>query len=163
MSRVAIALAGIALGLTLAACGNSNPLGLPCNPQPEGAICLNVYNDHLQVRDVIAYLSESDSPLAGKTWRLALTAGGRSYPGVTQHGTPPIQVFCKDAAGQTITTGDGCHDTLADERTEGGDFPGFEPPVSLRSAGEICVTEQIRTNGKWRTQATPARACASVS
>ncbi len=113
------------------------------------------------MRDVIAYLSASESPLAGKTWRLVLTAGGRTYPGPSRHGTPPIQVYCKDANGQTITTADGCHDTLAEARAV--DFLGFNPPVSLQSAGDICIAEQIETNGTWHTAAPPARACSTVS
>jgi len=162
MTRAAIACAGVVALLALAGCGNSNPLGLPCNPSPQGTICVKVYNDHLQVRDVIAYLSASDSPLGGKTWRLVLTAGGRTYPGTSQRGAPPIQVFCK-VNGQTITTGNGCHDTLGEFRPSFGDFPGFNPRVSLKSAGDICVFEQIQTGGTWHTEATPSRACSSVS
>jgi hypothetical protein len=165
MKRVLPTLVVIALAAAvLAGCGSgSNPLGLPCNPQPNGAICVKVFNDHLHVRDVIVYLSASDSPLAGKTWRLVLTAGGKTYPGERQHGVPPLQVFCKDSAGQTITTGNGCHDTLADQRASIGEFPGFNPPMSLNSAGDVCVAEQIETNGTWHTEATPARVCSSVS
>jgi len=90
MTRVAFALAGLACVLALAGCGDSNGISLPCNAQPQGAICVKVYNDHLQVQDVIAYLSATDSPLPGKSWRFLLTAGGRTYPGVAHHGTPPI-------------------------------------------------------------------------
>jgi hypothetical protein len=161
MARVALVLAG--LTCALAGCGGSNrALSLPCNPQPQGAICVKVFHDHLSVEDVIAYLSASESPLAGKTWWLVLTAGGRTYPGLTRHGTPPIQVFCK-VNGQTVTTGDGCHDTLADVHASIGDFPGFNPPVSLKSGGDVCVFEQIQTSGTWHTAAPPPRACSTVS
>jgi len=65
--------------------------------------------------------------------------------------------------GQTVTTGNGCHTTLADDYASFGAFPGFKPPVSLTSAGDICVAEQIRTGGTWHTESTPARACSSIS
>lgn len=163
MLRKAIALAGIVAVVGLAGCGGSRGLSLPCNPQPQGALCVKVFHDHLSVKDVIGYLSASESPLAGKTWRLVLTSGGRTYPGQTRHGNPPIEVYCRDGNGQTVTTGDGCHDTLAAAYAAGGDFPGFNLPVSLKSASDICIAEQVQTSGTWHTEATPARACTTVS
>ncbi len=164
---IAAFVAAVVGGAVLAGCGGSTvplpPLSLPCNPQPQGALCIKVYNDHLNVRDVIGYLSASESPLAGKTWRLVLTVGGRSYPGLTQHGNPPLQVFCKDASGNTVTTGIGCHDTLADAYASIGAFPGFNPPKRLTSATDISIAEQVQTAGTWHTVAPPARACSTAS
>ena len=121
------------------------------------------YNDHLSVNDVIGYLSASESPLAGKTWRLVLTAGGRTYPGVTRNGNPPIEISCREAEGHAITTGTGCHDTLASAYASTGDFPGFKLPQSLTSGTELCIAEQVESAGTWHTMTTPARACSTVS
>jgi hypothetical protein len=151
----------------LAGCGGSGfphpSFSLPCAPQPEGALCINVTSDHLSVKEVMAYLSASGVPLTGKTWRFLLTVGGRSYAGPSRHGNPPLQVFCKDASGNTVTIGNGCHVLLGSARTESGGFGAFNPPVSVTSGTQICVAEQVKTAGTWQTMTTPARACSTVS
>ena len=134
------------------------------------------------VNDVIGYLSASDSPLAGKTWRLALSryacdpgsaarpacVADATYPGPTRHGAPPVQTYCRAQDGTTVTTGTGCHDTLAQEMASIGDWSGFSVPKRLASRTWLCVAEQIRLGGSWRQPdgalaTTPVRACAEVS
>jgi len=160
MRRVAGVLAGIVCGLVLAGCGGSTPrVSLPCNPKPQGALCLKIFRDKGKVRDIVAYFSASESPLTGKTWRLALTYGESGIsPGRTRHGNPPQATFCKDSQGHTVTTGTGCDDTLASEFASFGDFPGFRVPrASIPEP--LCVQEQMQQNGKWT--AGPAKpACA---
>jgi hypothetical protein len=139
------------------------------------------------VGDVIAYLAASDSPLAGRTWRLVLSryrcdpgpgalprcAAAASYPGPTRHGRPPVQTSCRTSAGATVTTPTGCHDTLAQELASFGDWTGFYrfadgKPKTFGAGVWLCVSEQIRAAGAWRAPArqlapTPARACAAAS
>jgi hypothetical protein len=146
----------------LAGCGGStlpHPTSLPCNPQPQGALCLKIFKDNGKVTDVVAYLSASDSPLTGKTWRLALTYGDMaSFPTRSHHGNPPAETFCKDGQGNTVTTGNGCHDILASEFASAGDFPGFRVPRASIPV-PLCLHEQVQQNGKWT--AGPAKpACA---
>ena len=165
MARTAVAVvAGIVVGLALAGCSNANaPVSLPCNPQPSGALCIKVFHDGLSVTDVIGYLSASGSPLAGQTWRLVVRAGGRTYPGRTRHGNPPLAISCRNANGSTVTTGSGCDDTLAADYATSGAFAGFDVPKEFFSTVDLCVAEQVRTAGKWRTVAQPAAACSTVS
>jgi hypothetical protein len=134
------------------------------------------------VQDVIGYLSASDSPLAGKTWRLALSryacdpgsaarprcAAAATYPGPTRHGPPPRQTSCRTQSGQTVTTPSGCHDTLAQEMASVGDWSGFAVPKRFASRTWICVAEELRTDGSWQQAdraltTTPVRACAEVA
>ena len=112
----------------------------PCSPT-QGALCIQVSNDHLTVNDVIAYVSPSQPSLAGKTWRLVLTAGGRAYFGLTRDPSSAAAV----------------------ESASHGSFPGFNVPNSLTSATELCIVVQVQTAWTWRTMTTPAPACASVS
>ncbi|HZS30666.1 MAG TPA: hypothetical protein VFA37_05370 [Gaiellaceae bacterium] len=157
---IVVALVGVVL---LAGCGGSGGISLPCSPEPQGHLCLKVFHNGSTVTDAIAYLSATESPLAGKTWRLVLATDGGTFPGRTHHGLPPDQTFCKDQAGHTVTTGDGCHDTLAEERASVGDFPRFAVPKKLPTGTQLCVSEEILAGGSWRTQTTPTRACAKVS
>lgn len=163
MRRGVIAIALGALSFAAAGCGGSGGISLPCSPQPQGKLCIEVFRDGKKVTDAIGYLSASQSPLAGKTWRLVLTAGGHAYPGPTRHGNAPQATFCKDSFGKTVTTAPGCHDVLAAEYASLGDFTGFSPPKTFGSAVDLCVSEQIRTAGAWKTAAQPARACSTVS
>jgi hypothetical protein len=165
MSRRAMVVVGVVLALAgLAGCGgSSNPLGLPCNPQPHGALCIKVFRDGRKVTDAIGYLAASNSPLAGKTWRISLRAAGRTYPGPTRHGNPPRATFCRDANGTTVSTPIGCHDTLASAYASMGDFAGFDLPKSLPSNAHLCVFEQIEYGSSWRTVTTPASACTALS
>lgn len=152
MTAVAATLGAVAL----AGCGGSGiPHGgfsLPCNPQPEGALCLKAFSYSGKAREVIAYFSASASPLTGKTWRLALTYGrAASVPTIPQHGNPPEETFCKDSNGQTVTTVSGfsgCDDTLAEFRASLGDFPGFDMPMASLP-NPLCVREQVQKHGKW--------------
>jgi len=147
MKRGVLALAVIVFAL--AGCGSSHGISLACDPQPQGALCLKIFRDKGKVTDIVAYFSASESPLTGKTWRLALAWGKSGIsPGRTRHGNPPQETFCKDSHGNTVTTGSGCHDTLASEFASFGDFPGFRVP--LASIPEpLCVQEQVQQNGKW--------------
>lgn len=160
MTRGVLALAVIAFAL--AGCGSSHRgISLPCNPKPQGALCLKVFTDKGNVTDVIAYLSASASPLTGKTWRLALGWGeSASAPTRARHGNPPEETFCKDSQGNTVTTGSGCDDTLASFFASRGDFRGFH--VSASVPVPLCVHEQVQQNGKWVDG--PAKpACAAPS
>lgn len=164
MNRVGPALAALALAtLILAGCGGSvfalptvpvpprslaSP-SLPCSPQPQGALCLNVIKANGKVGDVIAYLSASASPLTGKTWRLDLTWGYKgSAPTRAEHGNPPVEVFCKDSQGHTVTTGNGCDVTLGEAVASFGEFHGFRMPMASIPK-PLCVHEQLKENGKW--------------
>ena len=134
------------------------------------------------VKDVIGYLSASDSPLAGKTWRLVLSrydcdpgsatqpkcSAAATYPGPTRHGRPPRQTSCRTQSGTTVTTPTGCHNTLAQQLGSFGDWSGLTLPERFASSTWLCVSEQIRRGGGWRQPdralATyPVRACDMVS
>lgn len=170
MSRVASALAALALAmLVLAGCGGSLFAGpaflvpsrslaspsLPCRPQPRGALCLKVFKESGKVGDVIAYLSASGSPLTGRTWRLDLTYGrSASFPTRAHHGNPLEVTSCRDSQGHTVTTGNGCHDTLAEAVATFGDFRGLRMPMASVPV-PLCVREQVLENGRW--VAGPAR------
>lgn len=151
MTRGVLAL--VLIGFTLAGCGSSHRISLPCDPQPQGALCLKIFHENGKstgkVTDIVAYFSASASPLTGKTWRLAL-AYGRSgiSPGPTRHGNPPQETFCKDSQGNTVTTGVGCDDTFASEFASFGDFPGFRVPLASVPV-PLCLVEQVQENGKW--------------
>lgn len=177
--------AGAAGVLALAACGGSRSLSLPCAPKPTGALCIKVFHDGRTVKDAVAYLSASESPLDHRTWRLVLNRyacdpGSRprpscrtaaTYPGSARQGNPPVSVYCRKVSGteaMVITTPSGCHDTLAQALASFGDFAGFTAPKSFSSPGWLCVSEQLRVNGSWRQASgdlapTPLRACAAVS
>jgi hypothetical protein len=145
-SALVVALAA----LVLAGCGGSHrsSISLPCNPKPQGALCLKVFQDRGKATDVVAYLAASGSALTGKTWRLALTYGRAGIsPTHPRHGSPPEETFCKDAHGNTVTTGNGCDDTLASAFASFGDFRGFRVPGSLPVP--LCLREQVQVNGKW--------------
>jgi hypothetical protein len=185
---------GLIAALLLVGCGSASGGAvphpsptLPCAAKPNGALCIKVFADGATVRDVIAYLSASNSQLAGKTWRLVLDryacdpgAQPRAqcgpagiYPGPTRHGVPPASSFCKTNSGETVTAPSGCHDTLAQELASFGDWQGFYllgegKPKTFASRVWLCVSEQIRAGGSWRGPAvrlapTPLRACSSVS
>lgn len=143
------------IAFVLAGCGGSRgfspppPFQSPCSAEPQGHLCLNVYEDKGKATEIIAYLSDSSSSLTGKTWRLALGWGESGIaPTSAQHGNPPEQTFCKDSAGQTITTGNGCDDTLAEFRAGLGDFSAFRVP-NASLPNPLCLFQQVRENGKW--------------
>lgn len=162
MQRRSTALAAVALAaLAIAGCGGSHAISLPCAPEPHGHLCLKVSRDgNGKVTDVIAYFSASASPLTGKKWRLALTYGQSGiYPGRTRHGNPPRETYCKDAHGDTATTGNGCDDTLAADYASLGDFAGFSVPRASLPDEPTCVQEQVMENGKW-IAGPPKPACA---
>lgn len=166
--------------LALSGCGGSGSAPLPCSPQPSGALCIKVFHDGLTVSDVMTYLSASESPLAGRMWRLALgrfpcdpgTGSQPScsptsrYAGPTRHGNPPIAVYCRAGNGTStivITAPSGCHDTLAQEAASLGEFTGFAPPKSFTARSWLCVWEETRAGGSWRRAATPTRTCSEIS
>jgi hypothetical protein len=185
---IALGVAALAAAPALAGCGSASGSAIPasdpmrlCAPQPHGAVCIKVFHDNGTVTDVIGYLSATDSPLAGTTWRLVLgryscdpgsaakpsCTAAATYPGPTRHGRPPRQTSCRAQSGQTVTTPSGCHDTLAQALATFGDWSGFSVPKRLASSTWLCVAEQIRVGGEWRepdrTMATsPVRACAQV-
>jgi hypothetical protein len=141
MKRGVLALPVIAFAL--AGCGSSHGLSLPCDSQPQGALCLKVFmNAKNKVTDVIAYLAVSGSPLKGKTWRLVVTTGGAKYPGPDRHGNPPRETFCHPSS-----TLSGCDDSLAAEYASGGDF-GPELPGAA-SAMSVCLSEEVLSDEKW--------------
>ena len=178
-------LAALACTLALSACGSASSkvpvlAGQKCPPRPTGALCIKLFESGHAVRDVIGYLSASDSPLAGKTWRLTLSgfacdpgseprpncSPSATYPGPTRHGRPPIETSCREN-GSTTTTPPGCHDTLAEELASFGDWPGFGVPKKFATRTWLCVSEEIRVGSAWRqperalaTQ--PVRSCAQV-
>jgi hypothetical protein len=68
----------------------------------------------------------------------------------------------------TVTTGIGCHDTLAQDMASFGDWSGFVVPQRFTSRTWLCISEAIRVGGSWRPPdralaTTPVRACAEVS
>jgi hypothetical protein len=147
MRRGVLALAVIAFAL--AGCGSSHGISLPCKPQPQGALCLKVFTSKGKVTDVIGYFSASASPLTGKFWRLALGWGrSASAPTRARYGNPPAATFCKDSQGNTVTTGDGCNDTLAAFYASGGDFAGLRVPVGSLP-NPVCLREELRSYGEW--------------
>jgi hypothetical protein len=156
MVRGAVAvIAALLSGVALVGCGRSSAFPIPppashlCAPQPKGALCLKVFTNNGKTTDVIAYLSASDSPLAGKTWRLVLGWGrAGKTPTRARHGNPPDATFCKDSHGNTITTETGCHDTLASFYASGGDFADFQVPTASVPV-PLCVREEVQENGKW--------------
>jgi hypothetical protein len=157
----AIGILGAAVAaLLLAGCGGSNALSLPCSPQPHGGLCIKLVRTNGKVSDVIGYLSASDLPLTGRTWRLALSAGGESFDGPTRHGNPPRATSCRDASGNTVTTPTGCHDTLASAYASLGDFPGLQLPPA--SGTRLCVSEQLRSGNSWRVEDPPTAVCATA-
>jgi hypothetical protein len=186
---IAVSLAALAGAVALSGCGSASGSSVPvsrpttlCAPQPNGALCIKVFQHGGTIQDVIAYLSASDSPLAGKTWRLVLSrfacdpgsaaqpacAASATYPGPTRHGLPPQQTYCRTQSGQTVTTGAGCHDTLAQQMASIGDWSGLVVPKRFASRTWLCVSEEIGTGGSWRQPdralaTTPVRACAEVS
>lgn len=79
MRGLLLGLAALGSAVAPAGCGSASgsavPISAPtvlCAPQPKGALCIKVLQDGHVVHDVIGYLAASDSPLAGKTWRLVL-------------------------------------------------------------------------------------------
>lgn len=172
MRRGAIAIVlGIVGGIALAGCGSSSGISLPCAPQPGGQLCIKVFESGLTVRDVIGYLAASDSPLAGKTWRLVLNSytdcrgGGvvdcrvSAYLGPTRHGNPPLATSCRVINGSTVTAPSGCHDTLGAEYASHGDFTGLSVPTRFPLNSRLCVSEEIRSGGSWKTPHQLALAC----
>jgi hypothetical protein len=185
MKSWASASALAAVTFALSGCGSASgkvpaPSAPPCASQPTGALCIKVFQSGHAVRDVIGYLSASESPLAGRTWRLTLSryacdpgsdarphcrAAGK-YPGPTRHGRPPLETSCREN-GSTTTTPRGCHDTLAQETASFGDWSGFGVPKKFATRTWLCVSEEIRVGGVWRQPAgalatQPARSCKSV-
>jgi hypothetical protein len=185
-----VGVAALGAAIALAGCGSSAGSTLPMvsSPavqfpaRPDGELCIKPFQHGSVVQDVIGYLSASDSPLAGKTWRLVFSRFGcdpgsadrphcaatATYPGPTRHGPPPVQTYCRTQDGTSVTTGTGCHDTLAQQMASVGDWSGFVVPKRFASGTWLCVAEQIRVGGSWhapdRALATyPARACAEVS
>jgi hypothetical protein len=186
---IGLGLAALAGSLALSGCGSaSGAPGIPsyagtlCPAQPSGEPCVKVLDRGHVVDDVIGYLSASDSPLAGKTWRLVLSryscdpasaarpkcSPAAIYPGPTRHGLPPARTSCRTQSGETVTTPNGCHNALAQQMGSFGDWSGFALPTRFPSRTWLCVSEQIRVGGSWRqpdgalaTQ--PVRACAAVS
>lgn len=185
----AMALAG---ALVLSGCGSTSRATpptpqvsalLPCAAQPEGALCIKVFRVRHAVADVVAYLAASESPFAGRTWRLVMSQypcdpgsqplpGCRpvaTYPGPTRHGRPPLGTSCREKGStKVVTAPSGCHDTLAQEIASFGAFAGFNPPHTFTSRVWLCVSEQVRAGGSWRQPTrplapTPTRACAAVS
>lgn len=185
--RLVVAVAAV-LALT-AGCGSSGGgpgFSDPCHAQSGGgALCLDVPQTHGQVNDVIGYLSMTDSPLAGKRWRLTLSAypcdpGTASapscrpaviYPGEARRGVPPIEIFCKTSGGVTDTTSPGCHDTEAAFYASHGDWPSFplkkSSGLSYSTNTWLCIAEQLRSGKSWIVPApsnatTPIRECVEV-
>ena len=189
MRGLLLGLAALGSAVAPAGCGSASgsavPISAPtvlCAPQPKGALCIKVFQDGHVVHDVIGYLAASDSPLAGKTWRLVLgryacdpgsaprpsCAPAATYPGPTRNGRPPRQTSCRTQSGSTVTTPVGCHDTLAQELGSFGDWSGFVLPRRFTSRMWLCVAEQIRAGNSWRPPdralaTSPVRACAELS
>lgn len=189
MRGLLVLLAAVAGAVVLSGCGSAaGSTALPayagtlCPPQPHGEPCIKVLDRGHVVRDVIGYLSASDSPLAGKTWRLVLSrydcdpgsaarprcSAQATYPGPTRRGRPTRQTSCRTQSGKTVTTPNGCHNTLAQELASFGDWSGLAVPKRFASNTWLCVAEQIRVAGAWRkpTRALasyPVRACSVVS
>jgi hypothetical protein len=144
VSRAIAILGGAVVALLLAGCGGgSNALSLPCNPQPHGQLCIKLVRSNGKVADVIGYRAASDLTLTGKTWRIALSAGGRSFDGPTRHGNPPRATSCLESNGNPVTTPTGCHDTLGSAYASLGQFPGVHLP--LVSGTRLCISEQLRS------------------
>lgn len=186
---VGLGLAALGAAAALSGCGSASAspslppyAGALCPAQPNGEPCIKVLDRGHVVRDVIGYLSASDSPLAGKTWRLVLSrydcgpgsaapptcSTAVTYPGPTRHGNPPRQTSCRTQSGETVTTPSGCHNTLAQELGSFGDWSGLTLPKRFPSSTWLCVAEQIRVGRAWRQPdkalATyPVRACTEVS
>ena len=163
MFRASGIVGAIVAAFLLAGCGGSggsNPLGLPCSPQPHGRLCIKLVSSNGKVSDVVGYVAATDLPLTGKTWRLALSDGGESFHGPTRHGNPPRATSCRDANGNTVTTPIGCHDTLASAYATNGDFPGLHLP--LASGTRLCISEQLRNGNSWRVQDPPTAVCATA-
>lgn len=189
MRRLLLGLAALGSAVALSGCGSaSGSTALPasagtlCPPQPRGEPCIKVLDRGRVVRDVIGYLSASDSPLAGKTWRLVLTrydcdpgssaqpecSAEATYPGPARHGPPPRQTSCRTQSGETVTSPNGCHDTLAQELASFGDWSGLVVPKRFSSNTWLCVAEEIRVAGSWREPSRPLatypiRACSVIS
>jgi hypothetical protein len=184
---VTTGVAALAGALALSGCGSAAgnvpvPPAPQCHAQPTGALCIKVFQSGHTVRDVIAYLSASESPLGGRTWRLTLSRYGcdpgsqarphcrpaAAYPGVTRRGRPPIETSCRQNGSMTVmTTPRGCHDTLAQETASLGDWPTFRVPKKLATRTWLCVSEEIRSAGSWHQPehviaTDPLRACATV-
>jgi len=185
---ILVGLAALAGAVALAGCGSASGAPIPpyagtlCPVQPNGEPCIKVLQRGHVVKDVIGYLAASDSPLAGKTWRLVLRsydcdpgeagrpkcAGTVAYPGPTRHGLPPRQTSCRTQSGQTVTTPSGCHNTLTEQLGSFGDWSGLTLPKRFAARTWLCVSEQIRLGGAWRRPdralATyPIRACTEIS
>ena len=175
MSRLVVAIVvGLVAACVLSGCGGSSPISLPCNPRPAGALCIKVFHDGLDVRDVITYLSASESPLTDKKWRLALAVyrcdpgtgsvpscrPAKIYPGPVRHGNPPIAISCRTANGSTTTVPVGCHDTLVQETALLGEFAGFKAPKEFTSRVWLCVSEELVQGAPGMP---PTRACSEVS
>jgi hypothetical protein len=160
MRRAFAILVGAVSVFLLAGCGrSSSAFSLPCNPQPHGQLCVKLVRANGKVSDVIGYLAASDSPLTRRTWRLVLSAGGKSFDGPTRHGNPPRATSCRDSNGNTVTTPAGCHDTLASAYAALGEFPGLHLP--LPSGIRLCLSEQLQSGNSWRVEDPPPAACAT--
>jgi hypothetical protein len=159
MCRALGILGGASAALLLAGCGGSNAVSLPCSPQPHGQLCIKLVRSNGKVTDVIGYLAASDLPLTGKTWRLVVSAEGKSFDGPMRHGNPPRATSCRDSSGMTVTAPTGCHDTLASAYATLGDFPGLHLPPA--SGTRLCVAEQLRNGNSWRAKDPPTAACAT--
>jgi hypothetical protein len=162
MARVTGILGAAVAALLLAGCGGSSPHpnGLPCDPQPHGQLCVTLVSSNGKVGDVIGYLAASGLPLTGKTWRLVVSTGGKSFDGPVRHGNPPRATFCRDASGNTVTTPTGCHDTLAAAYASFGDFPGLHLP--LAAGTRVCISEQLQSGKSWRAKDPPTAACSTA-
>lgn len=131
----------------------------PCTPHAQGALCVQVFSDHMTaVNQVIVYVPAADPSLAGKTWRLVLTAGGSEYHGPPGQ-TSPLNT-CDDVNGNPDSTSNLCRPEVEYVRQDS--FPGFNPN-SLTSGTELCFAVQVQTARTWRTLKTPPSSCARVS
>jgi hypothetical protein len=183
----AIRRGGVLLGLigllwSQAGCSSSHRgLTDPCPPAAAGRLCINVITDHAGVTDVIGYLSASDSPLAGRTWRLALSiypcdpgagppacAATATYPASSQTGTPPTSTYCRSTSGAQLTSPPGCHNTETEALATHDDFRGFLPtangvpqPRTFTTRTWLCVSEQLRAGATW-AEGPVTRACRPV-
>lgn len=174
--------------LTIAGCSASSTElhssnSVPCAAAPTGAMCIKVIQEDGVVRDVLGYLSSSESPLRGHTWRLVLQgfpcdpgdgaqptcAATASYPGPTRHGVPTRVGSCRQPdTGDVITDAPGCHDTLSQASAGLDDWKGFRVPASTGTPDWLCVSLQVRDAQRWAVpeaslRPTPPRDCASTA
>ena len=187
--RHVLVVAAVLLGVTACDSGSSDrptPFSRPCLAEPQGGhLCIKMFASNGSVRDVVGYLSSTDSPLQGTRWRLTLDTftcdpgtgitpscrATHSYPGAARRGAPPIETSCRQPDGSTDTTSPGCHDTLASAYASVGDWPRFDVSGKgyvVREKTWFCISEQVASAGKWTSPSpalrpTAARACSAVS